>query len=47
MTRSMLWASIAYAVARTDIAWVQAAALLVASAVTAYLARLPTLRKAG
>lgn len=43
----MLWASIAHAVTRIDIAWAQAAALLVAAAVTAYLARLPTLRKAA
>jgi hypothetical protein len=41
---AMLWASIAYAVTRLEVAWAQGVALLVAAAVTVYLLRLPTLK---
>ena len=40
----MMWASIAHAVTRVDPMWGKAAALLLATGVTIYLLRLPTLR---
>jgi uncharacterized protein len=41
---TMMWASIAYAVYRFPVPWLQVALLLVATGVTFYLLRLPTLR---
>lgn len=44
---AMLWASIAHALTRIEPVWGQAGLLLLATGVTLYLLRLPTLRKSG